>query len=105
HAGAGAVGQYLRRRGPGRLRSAHAPLPSEAQAPGGRQRGRHARSLAMNAPLESLSGTASGGRKVLTVDDLCVEILSDEGAMLAVKRLGLALRLGQTFALVGESGC
>ncbi|MDX3894265.1 ABC transporter ATP-binding protein [Pusillimonas sp.] len=60
----------------------------------------------MNAPLESLSaGTASGGRKVLTVDDLCVEILSDEGAMLAVKRLGLALRLGQTFALVGESGC
>ncbi|TFL14418.1 ABC transporter ATP-binding protein [Pusillimonas caeni] len=60
----------------------------------------------MNAPLESLSaGAASGGRKVLTVDDLCVEIQSDEGAMLAVKRLGLALRLGQTFALVGESGC
>jgi len=60
----------------------------------------------MNAPFESPSaGMAAEGRKVLTVDDLCVEILSDEGAMLAVKRLGLALRLGQTFALVGESGC
>jgi len=51
------------------------------------------------------AGGAARGDTVLTVDDLCVEILNDEGAMLAVKRLGLALSRGQTFALVGESGC
>ncbi len=53
----------------------------------------------------SPAGGAARGDTVLTVNDLCVEILNDEGAMLAVKRLGLALRRGQTFALVGESGC
>lgn len=44
-------------------------------------------------------------RKVLTVNDLCVEIRNDEGATLAVNRVALALQRGQTFALVGESGC
>ncbi len=53
----------------------------------------------------SPAGGAARGDTVLTVDDLCVEILNDEGSMLAVKRLELALSRGQTFALVGESGC
>lgn len=50
-------------------------------------------------------GATSVGAQVLTVSDLCVEIQSDEGAMQAVDRLAFALRRGQTFALVGESGC
>lgn len=49
--------------------------------------------------------TAWAGRDTLTIDDLCVEIQSDEGAMMVVKHLALAVRQGQTFALVGESGC
>ena len=59
----------------------------------------------MNTPADSTQSSGFSGRDVLTIDDLCVEIQNDEGAMLVVKRLALAVRRGQTFALVGESGC
>ncbi|WP_397474863.1 ABC transporter ATP-binding protein [Pusillimonas sp.] len=59
----------------------------------------------MNTPVDSSLNAAFSGRDVLSIDDLCVEIQSDEGAMLVVKRLALAVQRGQTFALVGESGC
>jgi peptide/nickel transport system ATP-binding protein len=41
----------------------------------------------------------------LHVNDLCVEIASERGITAAVKRLSLAIVRGETFALVGESGC
>lgn len=42
---------------------------------------------------------------VLSVDSLSVQIASDSGVGEAVKSLDIAIRQGQTFALVGESGC
>src|SRR5690606_1890522 len=42
---------------------------------------------------------------VLSVQDLSVHIASDAGTVQAVKSLELAIKQGQTFALVGESGC
>src|SRR5690606_25935387 len=45
------------------------------------------------------------GQPVLSVDDLSVQIASDAGTVQAVKSLKLAIEQGQTFALVGESGC
>ena len=42
---------------------------------------------------------------VLAVHDLSVEIASDAGVIQAVKSLQLAIARGETFALVGESGC
>ncbi|MCC2596496.1 ABC transporter ATP-binding protein [Pusillimonas sp. MFBS29] len=45
------------------------------------------------------------GQAVLSVHDLSVHIASDAGTVQAVKSLDLAIRQGQTFALVGESGC
>lgn len=42
---------------------------------------------------------------LLTVADLGVEIVGDTGLTHAVKRLQLAVERGETFALVGESGC
>ena len=42
---------------------------------------------------------------LLAVDDLEVAILGDTGMTHAVKRLQLAIARGETFALVGESGC
>ena len=42
---------------------------------------------------------------VLHVQDLSVQIDSDSGTLDAVKCLALAIEKGQTFALVGESGC
>ncbi|NYT86525.1 ABC transporter ATP-binding protein [Pollutimonas harenae] len=45
------------------------------------------------------------GQPVLSVHDLSVQITSDAGTAQAVKSLGLAIAQGQTFALVGESGC
>ncbi|HUH88145.1 MAG TPA: ABC transporter ATP-binding protein [Pusillimonas sp.] len=60
----------------------------------------------MSSRVESASAAgAATGPKVLTVNELCVEIQNDEGAMVAVSRLSLALQKGQIFALVGESGC
>lgn len=42
---------------------------------------------------------------VLQVRDLSVDIASGDGTVHAVKRLSLAVQRGETFALVGESGC
>ncbi|CAM4080128.1 ABC transporter ATP-binding protein [Bordetella tumulicola] len=42
---------------------------------------------------------------LLTVADLDVAIVGDTGLTHAVKRLQLAVERGETFALVGESGC
>lgn len=57
--------------------------------------------------MSAAFGTRAGGsgEAVLTVEDLCVQIQSDEGVVEAVKHLAIAVRRGQTFALVGESGC
>ena len=45
------------------------------------------------------------GELVLSVRDLSVQIVGDAGTTQAVKSLELAIARGQTFALVGESGC
>jgi peptide/nickel transport system ATP-binding protein len=42
---------------------------------------------------------------VLSIHDPSVRIASDAGVQEAVRSLDLAIRRGQTFALVGESGC
>ena len=42
---------------------------------------------------------------MLTVDRLEVELDADSGVVRAIDSLSLAIRRGQTFALVGESGC
>jgi peptide/nickel transport system ATP-binding protein len=42
---------------------------------------------------------------VLDVQDLAVEIAGEHHTLQAVKRLSLAISRGETFALVGESGC
>ncbi|MDS1142173.1 dipeptide ABC transporter ATP-binding protein [Pusillimonas sp. SM2304] len=45
------------------------------------------------------------GGPVLSVRDLSVQIAGEAGTTQAVKSLALAIARGQTFALVGESGC
>jgi peptide/nickel transport system ATP-binding protein len=47
----------------------------------------------------------SARRTVLSVRGLSVQVASDAGLFDAVKSLQLAVERGQTFALVGESGC
>lgn len=42
---------------------------------------------------------------LLTIENLSVAIASEQGVVEAVKALSLAIKRGQTFALVGESGC
>ena len=41
----------------------------------------------------------------IEVDDLHVELDGDAGLVRAIEALHLSLRQGETFALVGESGC
>jgi len=53
----------------------------------------------------SVPPTASASDTVLSIHDLSVRIASDAGVQEAVRSLDLAIRRGQTFALVGESGC
>ncbi|WP_454691062.1 ABC transporter ATP-binding protein [Achromobacter aloeverae] len=48
---------------------------------------------------------ARGGDTVLRVDGLRVDIAGEHQMLQAVKRLSLAIERGETFALVGESGC
>lgn len=50
-------------------------------------------------------GTGASGKPVLCVKNLCVDIAGDDGTKQAVSALQLTLSRGQTFALVGESGC
>ncbi|MGB3287696.1 MAG: ABC transporter ATP-binding protein [Burkholderiaceae bacterium] len=47
----------------------------------------------------------AGADPVLSVDGLSVQIAGDGGLTQAVKSLQLSIAKGQTFALVGESGC
>jgi peptide/nickel transport system ATP-binding protein len=47
----------------------------------------------------------SAAETALHVQDLRVEIAGERGITAAVKRLSLAISRGETFALVGESGC
>lgn len=51
------------------------------------------------------SRLAPGATAVLSVRDLSVQISGEAGVKEAVKTLSLAVQRGQTFALVGESGC
>ncbi|NYT65859.1 ABC transporter ATP-binding protein [Alcaligenaceae bacterium] len=46
-----------------------------------------------------------GRDPVLSIDELTVKIASDAGIVTAVQSLGICIKRGQTFALVGESGC
>ncbi|WP_353174517.1 dipeptide ABC transporter ATP-binding protein, partial [Paracandidimonas soli] len=50
-------------------------------------------------------GTGASGKPVLCVKNLCVDIAGDDNTRRAVSALQLTLSRGQTFALVGESGC
>lgn len=56
-------------------------------------------------PHENGVGRPQSGRSVLEVTNLSVEIGGDSGIVHAVQRLSLAIERGETFALVGESGC
>src|SRR5690606_37517222 len=58
----------------------------------------------MNGPNSMASGCA-GADTVLSVEGLSVQIAGDGGLTQAVKLLQLTIAKGQTFALVGESGC
>ena len=59
----------------------------------------------MQGRIYSPSRLADDPGTVLAVHDLSVEIASDAGVIQAVKSLQLAIARGETFALVGESGC
>jgi len=68
--------------------------------------------VAMNENLaEAGAGSATDGASdgapgsVLRVTDLRVDIAGEHQISQAVKRLSLAIERGETFALVGESGC
>lgn len=56
----------------------------------------------MTLPTEITSNNTAA---VLSVQDLSVKIASDAGVVDAVQALSLCISRGQTFALVGESGC
>lgn len=59
----------------------------------------------MDIPHSANEADAGNAETVLSVRNLSVQIASDAGVLDAVKSLTLAIDLGQTFALVGESGC
>ncbi|HNB47683.1 MAG TPA: ABC transporter ATP-binding protein, partial [Burkholderiaceae bacterium] len=48
---------------------------------------------------------ANGAESALTLDELTVELEADAGLLRAIDGLRLAIARGETFALVGESGC
>jgi peptide/nickel transport system ATP-binding protein len=56
-------------------------------------------------PVDTHQQVLNSEQAVLHVQDLSVQIDSDSGTLDAVKCLALAIEKGQTFALVGESGC
>lgn len=58
-----------------------------------------------SASASSGTPTASRRDRVLTVSGLAVQIAGEAGVNEAVKSLQLAIARGETFALVGESGC
>lgn len=42
---------------------------------------------------------------LLDVDDLCVTLFTEDGALPAIRNLSFVMRKGETLAVVGESGC
>src|SRR3546814_14878589 len=58
----------------------------------------------MNGLTSAFAGSGDQDT-VLSVDDLSVQIAGDAGMPQAVKSLQLTIDRGQTFCLVGESGC
>jgi len=59
----------------------------------------------MSTNLPSKHNPSHLSDPALSVSGLSVEIASESGIFEAVKKLALAINHGQTFALVGESGC
>src|SRR5690625_2566995 len=59
----------------------------------------------MSTNLPSKHNPSHLSDPALSVTGLSVEIASESGIFEAVKKLALAINHGQTFALVGESGC
>lgn len=57
------------------------------------------------APIETPVGQAQTADVVLEVSDLAIRIETEESSRAAVEALALCIRRGETFALVGESGC
>ncbi|PWF25235.1 ABC transporter ATP-binding protein [Corticimicrobacter populi] len=58
-----------------------------------------------DAPIETPVGQAQAAGVVLEVSDLAIRIASEDSSRAAVEALALCIRRGETFALVGESGC
>ncbi len=54
---------------------------------------------------ELVADSPRAGLSMLRIDDLKVELDADAGIVKAIDGLSLAIDRGQTFALVGESGC
>jgi ABC-type multidrug transport system fused ATPase/permease subunit len=99
HGGVRAVDATLRERGPRGLRPAGARVPSQAHQ--ARERKCHA---------SRKRGAQSRGCRViltlmLTIHNLTTDLDSDSGLVHAVDALSLTIERGETFALVGESGC
>ena len=59
----------------------------------------------MNTPTRDPGPTTMPVTHELVAQDLQVELDADQGVVRALDRLSFALRRGETFALVGESGC
>jgi peptide/nickel transport system ATP-binding protein len=57
------------------------------------------------ASARSCGAALHEGARVLNVRDLTVALDADAGLVKAIDGLSLAIRRGETFALVGESGC
>jgi peptide/nickel transport system ATP-binding protein len=53
----------------------------------------------------SETGLEAGAGSALALDELTVELETDAGLLRAIDGLRLAIERGETFALVGESGC
>lgn len=58
----------------------------------------------MNEPISMPTATHSTDA-ALSIEGLSVRLQSESGAREAVKQLSLSIQKGETFALVGESGC
>ena len=52
-----------------------------------------------------MCGDLDNALPLLAVQDLSVEFLADSGPVSALDGVSLTVRLGQTVAIVGESGC
>src|SRR5687768_460668 len=107
HAGTGARGEPIRRCRPRSFRSSCKGLSTATLVEGSGV------SVAANRTVERgtpSGGTARGATEPLTgaalaVEDLGTVLDTDSGLVRAVDALSLTIEHGETFALVGESGC